>query len=61
MQLVTLPNFYRDAEKAVETLIKKGCNTVILTLGKDGAVFASKGDPAIVHVKCPKVQILLFF
>jgi ribokinase len=44
-----------NVKEAIEKLLQKGCNTVVVTLGAQGAVFASKNDPRPVHVKAPKV------
>lgn len=33
-----------------------GCQTVIITLGEDGAVFASSKEPKPIHIRAPKVE-----
>lgn len=48
-----------DAKKAASALLTKGCKSVILTLGSQGAVYASAAaqlEP--IHVPAPKVQAL---
>jgi len=47
-----------DAKKAVTALISKGCKSVILTLGSQGAVYASLTAKDPLHVPAPKVQAL---
>ncbi|XP_053608608.1 ribokinase isoform X2 [Plodia interpunctella] len=44
-----------NAALALKKLLGKGCDTVIITLGEKGAVYASKGDPNPVHVMCESV------
>lgn len=44
-----------EAQTAVDKLFARGCNTVILTLGATGAVYASKNNRMIVHVPTHKV------
>ncbi|XP_043273164.1 ribokinase-like [Venturia canescens] len=44
-----------NAQKAIDSLLEKGCNTIILTLGSGGAVFASKNERSMVHVPTEKV------
>ena len=44
-----------NAQEAIDSLLEKGCNTVILTLGAAGAVYASKANPTMVHVPTEKV------
>jgi ribokinase len=45
-------NEINDAKKFVETLLQRGCTTVIVTLGKLGAVLNYKGK--ILHIPVPK-------
>ncbi|XP_017782669.1 PREDICTED: ribokinase-like [Nicrophorus vespilloides] len=46
-----------DGKEAIEALLLKGCNSVILTLGSEGALYSCKADPNnFVYVKCPKVK-----
>lgn len=45
-----------EAKIAIAELLKRGCNTVILTLGAQGALLASKKDPKPVHISAPKVN-----
>lgn len=44
------------AKKAATVLLKKGCNTVIITLGSNGAMYMSQKDQLLVHVPCPIVK-----
>ncbi|KAG8234543.1 hypothetical protein J437_LFUL014002 [Ladona fulva] len=46
------------AGRAVKNLLKQGCQTAIVTVGSEGAVFSSKGDPSVIHVPTRKVQPL---
>ncbi|KAI4456631.1 sugar kinase [Holotrichia oblita] len=46
----------QDAEIALKSFMKKGCQCVIITMGSEGAVFASKDDPTPIHVRAPKKQ-----
>ncbi|XP_011310075.1 ribokinase [Fopius arisanus] len=39
-----------NAQSALNILFKKGCNTVIITLGASGAVFATKISQGLTHV-----------
>lgn len=43
-----------DAKRMVQDLLKKGCRTVIVTLGKLGAVVNTIEDGKIYHVPIPK-------
>lgn len=43
-----------DAKKMVKVLLSKGCKTVIVTLGKLGAVVNTAEDGKIFHVPIPK-------
>ena len=45
-----------EASASVTKLQELGCNTVIITLGEKGSVFATKADPTPVHVPAKKVQ-----
>ncbi|XP_046619210.1 ribokinase-like [Neodiprion virginianus] len=45
-----------EAQTAVNELLSRGCNTVILTLGVLGAVFASQSNRNIVHVPTEQVK-----
>lgn len=45
-----------EAKIAVELLLRKGCNTVILTLGPQGSLLASKRSPNPIHVPVRPVQ-----
>jgi len=44
------------AENALKALLNKGCNTVILTLGENGALIGNKDSQKITHVPAPKVK-----
>ncbi|XP_063976890.1 ribokinase-like [Diachasmimorpha longicaudata] len=39
-----------NAQSALNILFEKGCNTVIITLGASGAVFATKTSQTLTHV-----------
>ena len=45
----------KDAEDATLTLLAKGCKSVVITLGENGCVYASKDQPCI-HIPTPKVK-----
>lgn len=45
-----------NAQKAIDSLLEKGCQSVILTLGPEGAVYASKKEPSMLHVSTEKVN-----
>lgn len=36
--------------------MEKGCQCVIITMGAQGAVFATKEEPAPVHVQAPQID-----
>lgn len=40
----------KNAQEAVNKFFSLGCNTIIITLGSQGAVYASKNDRSIKHV-----------
>ncbi|CAG2065850.1 unnamed protein product [Timema podura] len=44
------------AGRAVGKLLDMGCNKVILTLGHQGAVFATQEDRTPIHVYSPKMK-----
>ncbi|XP_061174784.1 ribokinase-like [Saccostrea echinata] len=46
----------QEAKSAAESILKKGCQVVIVTLGENGAVVMSKGDKEAVHIPSPQVQ-----
>ncbi|XP_059485750.1 ribokinase-like [Neocloeon triangulifer] len=48
-------NTILEAKNAVGQLLEKGCKSVILTLGSQGAVYASNSEVPI-HVAAPQVQ-----
>ncbi|KAK2576297.1 hypothetical protein KPH14_005662 [Odynerus spinipes] len=52
VQPLTLSN----AQEAIDILLSKGCNFVILTLGPLGAVYASQSDTKITQISATKVQ-----
>lgn len=55
MLILLLTNiFFRDGKIAIEKLLEKGCQSVLLTLGPSGVVYAEKDKP-IIHVPAPKV------
>ncbi|XP_012149118.1 ribokinase isoform X3 [Megachile rotundata] len=45
-----------NMQKAIDILLDKGCNTVILTLGERGAAYASKNDRTVKLVPTTSVQ-----
>ncbi|ESO83524.1 hypothetical protein LOTGIDRAFT_197206 [Lottia gigantea] len=45
-----------EGKIAVKALLDQGCNTVILTLGEQGSLFATKDSPTVVHVPITKVK-----
>lgn len=45
-----------DQFKAIKILLDKGCETVIITLGSEGAVFATQKDRQPVHVKIEPIN-----
>ena len=49
-------NNIRDAGKAALQIVKKGCQTAVLTLGENGCVFAEKGKHDYEHVPAYKVE-----
>ncbi|XP_048507800.1 bifunctional ribokinase/ribose-5-phosphate isomerase A-like [Athalia rosae] len=46
------------AQDAVNELLSRGCNAVILTLGAHGAVYASKENKNIIHVLAEQVKAI---
>lgn len=50
---------FREAKRAIINFLCLGCHTVIITLGKDGAIFASSAEPKPIHVKAPRVEEVL--
>lgn len=53
-----VPNI-EEAKRAISNFLCLGCHTVIITLGKDGAIFASSAEPKPIHVKTPRVEEVL--
>ncbi|CAH0563562.1 unnamed protein product [Brassicogethes aeneus] len=49
-------NNVSEAETAARHLIGKGCNSVLITLGPQGAIYLNKDDHKLLHVSSPKVQ-----
>lgn len=47
---------FRDAHKAIEHLLQRGCCSVILTLGCQGALYASRRKSKPTHIKSPVVK-----
>lgn len=47
---------FRDAHKAIEHLLQRGCCSVILTLGCQGALYASQLKTTPIHIKSPIVK-----
>ncbi|KAM3962060.1 ribokinase [Aphomia sociella] len=44
-----------NAPVALKKLIETGCETAIITLGENGAVYSSKQEPKPIHVLCDPV------
>lgn len=55
----SITHHYREAKRAISNFLCLGSNIVIITLGKEGAVFASAAEPRPVHVRPPKVEEVL--
>ena len=47
-----------DAQAVTSVLLQRGCQTVIVTLGAQGAVFATKDKPEAIHVPARSVQAI---
>lgn len=47
---------FREAEVAARVLILKGCRSVIVTLGAQGALFLKKDELEVIYVECPSVK-----
>lgn len=47
---------FREAKRAINNILCLGCQAVIITLGEDGAIFASSKEPKPIHVRAPKVE-----
>lgn len=45
-----------EAKRAISNIIHLGCRTVIITLGADGALFATDSDPKTIHVRAPRIE-----
>lgn len=45
-----------SAKLAMASLLDRGCALVIITLGENGAIFASKEQPSCVHVQAQRVK-----
>lgn len=43
----------REAKRAINNFLCLGCHTVIITLGKNGAAFASADSPRVIRVLPP--------
>jgi len=50
-----VPNL-EEAKRAISNILCLGCHTVIITLGENGAIFASSKEPKPIHVRAPKVE-----
>lgn len=48
----------QEAKTAAKSILQKGCQVVIVTLGENGAVVMSKADDEAVHILTPKVQAM---
>lgn len=49
---VTCPN---DAQEVVSILLGRGCSVVIITLGAQGSVFATRDNPLTCHIPASQV------
>ncbi|XP_048732967.1 ribokinase-like isoform X1 [Ostrea edulis] len=45
----------QEAKVAAESILKKGCKVVVITLGENGAVVLSQDDKEAIHIPTPKV------
>ena len=45
-----------NAQEALNKILLLGCNTVIITFGSSGAIFASSDNPKISFVPADKVK-----
>lgn len=52
MENLTLSN----AQEAVDKLLQMGCNTIIITFGSSGAIFASRDNNKIQCIPTDKVK-----
>lgn len=43
-------------QEAIDALLEKGCNTVILTLGESGAAYASRTNRNVTLISAPRLQ-----
>lgn len=50
------PLTLKNTQQALDKFFQLGCNTVIITLGAEGAVFASRENPKMIHVPVEKVK-----
>lgn len=50
--------YFREAKLAAQDLIKKGCNSVVLTLGDKGALYLEKSSPESVYHTSPSVNCI---
>lgn len=48
--------FFSEAETAAKALIAKGCQSVLITLGEDGAIFLTN-DPKVPVFKADALQV----
>ncbi|XP_061718123.1 ribokinase-like [Cydia pomonella] len=45
-----------NTKQVLAKLLDSGCETVVITLGEKGAVYATKSDPQPIHVFCRSVK-----
>lgn len=45
-----------DAQTAADKFLSFGCNTVIITFGSQGSVFASQNSKSVIHVPVDPVK-----
>lgn len=48
----------QEAKTAAKSILQKGCQVVMVTLGENGAVVISTSDDEAVHIPTPKVQAM---
>ncbi|KAG5887192.1 hypothetical protein JTB14_016678 [Gonioctena quinquepunctata] len=51
-----LVNDAKEAETAALKLLEKGCNSVLITLGSQGAIFVDSKDKQFSHITSPSVE-----
>ncbi|XP_074026978.1 ribokinase isoform X2 [Leptinotarsa decemlineata] len=49
-------NSAKDAETAALKLLSRGCNSVLITLGAQGAIYVDSKNKHFHHISCPEVK-----